>query len=191
MKDALLSDDIIPRLRARDESAYREVVELYFTRLVRFSFRIVGSYDISEDIVQGVLIKISEQGDDFDPQGSLLAYLYTAVRNRSLNALRDKDREHLFQEQMAEEQISRDITDVEGTQGSSIGLDTDDMSDDISKIMGLLTERQRTAMRLRFMDGLTIPEISRVLGISITSTNRLIGRGLEILRENFRKAPEG
>src|SRR5688572_15032838 len=115
-----LPDDIIPRLQARDEAAYRQLIELAFTPLVRFAHDFIGYYDHAEDIVQDVLVKIFEKGSDFNPGDSLAAYLFGSVRNRCLNAIRDRGVAEKYkplittESELAKENRSSDGPDLDG-----------------------------------------------------------------------------
>lgn len=166
------------RLRNREEGAYRDLVRICFTTLARFSCSIVGSYDVAEDIVQDVIIRIMEQGERFELHGSLEAYLYTAVRNRSLNVVRGEKREEIRYQKVAETEE----------------LDNDGEEDDrklppienIEEYLSSLTERQRSAMHLRFLDQRTIPETAAILGVSVTATKNLLNRAIRTIQELYK-----
>src|SRR5262245_35080065 len=83
-----LSPDLLPRLRAREESAYRELFDYLAPSLVHFAAQKLRSAEAAEDIVQDILYRIWEQGPRFSPRGTVVSYLFTAVRNQVLNTLR-------------------------------------------------------------------------------------------------------
>lgn len=166
-----LPADLLPRLRARDERAYKELLELCFAPLARFAFRIVGSRDLAEDVVQDVIIKVVSLGEAFDPKGSLIAYLYASVRNCALNVLRGESRA----EQRAQRSVDRyDLPD------SSEGFDA------IEEFLAHLTERQRSAVYLRFVEQRTIAEVAQILEVSISATEQLISRAIKTLQQKLR-----
>lgn len=169
-----LPDDLVTRLRAREEKAFRQLLDLAFGRLVAFAGRIVESSDVAEDVVQDVLVRIARQGEEFNPKGELAAYLYTAVRNSALDVIKSRTRE-----QARITKVSR-----ESSYNVHESVETWERLDEF---IGRLTERQRTAVHLRYMEHRTIPEISHILGISITAVNQLLRRAITMLKEDYSK----
>src|SRR5687767_4618482 len=82
-----LPADILERLRSRDEAAFAELVERVGPSLVHLAAQMLRSRDAAEDMVQDVFCRIWRQGERFAPKGTVVAYLFMAVRNRALNAL--------------------------------------------------------------------------------------------------------
>lgn len=80
---------MIERLRRNDRKAYSELFDGYFDKLFTFALNMVFREDVANDIVQEVFIAIYEKSVLKNYQGSLKAYLYTSVRNRCYNYLRD------------------------------------------------------------------------------------------------------
>src|SRR3569833_1422832 len=83
-----LSDDILDRLRIRDEAAYKELVECIGPELVSFAAQKLHSVDAAQDIVQDIFYHLWQQGERFQPSGPLVPYLFAAVRNRTLDVLK-------------------------------------------------------------------------------------------------------
>lgn len=167
-----LPDDILPRLRARDESAYRQLIDLAFTPLARFANEFVNSYDQAEDIVQDVLVKIFEKGRDFSPGDSLITYLFAAVRNRCLNVIRDRGVAQKYNATIAIET------------GLSNSADVTDPTN-IDHLVKNLTEQQRTAVNLRYVEQLSMAEIASVLGVTVSAAEKLLARALKSLKDSF------
>lgn len=67
-------------LERGDESAFDYLFTTRYESLCRFAHAFVGSYDVAEDIVQDVFVKIWENNLKINGT-SLDSYLYVAVRN--------------------------------------------------------------------------------------------------------------
>ena len=76
-------------MKRNDRNAYSELFDGYFDKLFTFALNMVFREDVANDIVQEVFIAIYEKSVFSNYKGSLKAYLYTSVRNRCYNYLRD------------------------------------------------------------------------------------------------------
>jgi RNA polymerase sigma-70 factor (ECF subfamily) len=74
--------------RAGDENAFRELTEPYRHELQLHCYRIVGSTQDAEDLVQETLLAAWRGLDQFAEQASIRTWLYRIATNRSLDALR-------------------------------------------------------------------------------------------------------
>ena len=80
------------RARAGDEAAFRQVARAYSGELHVHCYRIVGSVQDAEDLVQETLLAAWRGLDGFEGRASLRSWLYRIATNRCLNALRDRRR---------------------------------------------------------------------------------------------------
>jgi len=85
-------DSLLGRARAGDEHAFRELVETYRSELHLHCYRIVGSVQDAEDLVQETMLGAWRGLDGFEGRASLRSWLYRIATNRCLNALRDRGR---------------------------------------------------------------------------------------------------
>ena len=79
----------LTRARAGDEAAFRELTDPYRRELQLHCYRILGSVQDAEDMLQETMLAAWRGIDRFEGRASLRSWLYTIATNRSLNALRD------------------------------------------------------------------------------------------------------
>ena len=83
-----MTDTTLTLARAGDEQAFRELTEPYRRELQLHCYRIVGSTQDAEDLVQETLLAAWRGLDGFAEQASVRTWLYRIATNRSLDALR-------------------------------------------------------------------------------------------------------
>jgi RNA polymerase sigma-70 factor (TIGR02960 family) len=101
-EDALVSDDALIRAQAGDEGAFRELTDPYRRELQLHCYRMLGSVQDAEDLVQETLLAAWRGLDSFEGRASVRNWLYRIATNRCLNALRDRSRRPRELPQMAE-----------------------------------------------------------------------------------------
>ena len=83
--------DIFERLSfSKDEGALVELHHLYFHRLYKLAYSIVGNKETAEEITNDVFIKIWQRRDRLGHVNNPEYYLLKCIRNRSLEFLRMK-----------------------------------------------------------------------------------------------------
>ncbi|GAB2861627.1 sigma-70 family RNA polymerase sigma factor [Actinoallomurus bryophytorum] len=82
-------EDALERARAGDGRAFRELTEPYRREIQMHCYRILGSVQDAEDLLQETLLAAWRGLGGFEGRSSLRSWLYRIATNRCLNALRD------------------------------------------------------------------------------------------------------
>src|SRR5205814_1852973 len=185
VEDAGMSAGDISSARTGDESAFRELVEPYRRQLHLHCYRLLGSLQDAEDIVQETLLAAWRGLSGFEERASLRAWLYRIATNRCLNALRDRRRRPQEMPSMVEPpEPTRRVEPVwlepypdvllEGLADTAPGPDA---RYETSESVGLaflaalqhLPPRQRAALVLRDVLGFRTAEVAEILDSSEAS----------------------
>ncbi len=73
--------------RAGDQEAFEQLVDPYRRQLLVHCYRILGSFEDAEDMLQETLIRVWKHLDSFEGRSSLRAWLYKIATHASLDAL--------------------------------------------------------------------------------------------------------
>jgi RNA polymerase sigma-70 factor (TIGR02960 family) len=87
-EDASVTEQSLARARGGDEDAFRELTDPYRRELQLHIYRIVGSAQDAEDLLQETLLAAWRGLERFEGRASVRAWLYRIATNRSLDALR-------------------------------------------------------------------------------------------------------
>ena len=68
---------------------FEQLFKSHYAHLCNFARQYVHDEDSAQDICQKVFVKLWEKRGHMDPRQSLKSYLFTAVKNRCLNHIRD------------------------------------------------------------------------------------------------------
>jgi hypothetical protein len=70
--------ELVARLQARDETAFREIVERYASKIYRVCYSILGNRDDANDVAQKVFVKVFSSMDS--PAAALFMRVFTTPR---------------------------------------------------------------------------------------------------------------
>lgn len=83
-----MTEQTLARARTGDEDAFRELTDPYRHELQVHVYRIVGSAQDAEELVQETLLSAWRGLDHFEERASVRTWLYRIATNRALDALR-------------------------------------------------------------------------------------------------------
>jgi len=87
-----VTNDLIARARAGDGEAFRRLTEPYRRELQVFCYRMLGSLQDAEDVLQDTLLAAWQGLEGFEGRASIRTWLYRIATNRCLNARRSASR---------------------------------------------------------------------------------------------------
>src|ERR671928_747659 len=87
-----MTEQLLDRARGGDQDAFRALVDPYRRELHVHCYRVLGSVQDAEDVMQETLLAAWRGLHGFEERASFRAWLYRIATNRCLNALRDRTR---------------------------------------------------------------------------------------------------
>src|SRR5438132_58976 len=199
--DAGMSAGDISSARTGDESAFRELVEPYRRQLHLHCYRLLGSLQDAEDVVQETLLAAWRGLESFEERASLRTWLYRIATNRCLNALRDRKRRPQEVPTMAQPPTPTRMADpmwldpyadalLEGIADAALGPEAryetrESVGLAFAAALQHLPPRQRAALVLREVLGFHTSEVAEMLDTTETSVKGALQRARATLDQRL------
>lgn len=173
------SSQWVARIRQGDREAFHAMFQAHYGGLCTFAADYVGSMDRARDVVQEVFLAIWERRASWTIHGSLRSYLYQSVRNRALNATRNRStrhrayRAHRYQRTAAAQRTAEDQAFYH------------QLATAVHRAIDQLPPRRRTAFLLHRRHDFTYAEIAQIMDITPKTVENQIGRALQFLRRRL------
>ena len=153
-----ISDEHMTILRAQqgDRDALSKLVDLYDQRLLYFIHRILGESDGALDILQTVWLTVHRKLRTLKSPEAFRVWLYRITHDRAVDELRKKSKRPVG------------IEDIEALPELNVDANIDETSFDNAELVHVslnrLSSHHRRVLTLRFLEGMTVDEIAKVIG---------------------------
>src|SRR5690242_14937530 len=158
---------LVRRVQARDELAFREIVERYQAKVFSIIYGILRNHNDAEDIAQQVFSKIYFSIGNFDFRSSLLTWIYKITVNECYDYLRKKRvRKLVYESDFTQEDAQRvEISEPAIDPGAPI--DTQLAHKDlVMKLLEKLSEEDRSLILLKEVEGHSVEELAQMTGLN-------------------------
>src|ERR1041385_2088447 len=158
---------LVRRVQARDELAFREVVERYQAKVFSIIYGILRNHNDAEDIAQQVFSKIYFSIRNFDFRSSLLTWIYKITVNECYDYLRKKRvRKLVYESDFSEEDALR-MEASDPAVDPSTPVDTKLAQQDLLvKLLARVSEEDRSLILLKEVEGHSVEELAAMTGLN-------------------------
>jgi RNA polymerase sigma-70 factor (ECF subfamily) len=156
--------DLVPRLQARDETAFREVVDQYMSRIYRAAFGIVRNRDAADEIAKEVFVKVYFSTSAFPGRTSLYPWIYRIAVNECYAYLLSQRRQLEYRRDWA---IAATMP-IETVADVRHGSDRPGMRRDlINMLLANIPEDDRWLLIGKEVEGFSLSELAQISGLSV------------------------
>lgn len=171
------NDDLIfARVKKRDREAFRYLYEHYFAPMVLFAESYLYDEEEARDLVQDLFFYLWDHASALHVSTSIKAYLFTSVRNRCLNVLRDRKIRDEHNNKLFEAQLFSGTEDV---------IIDEDVQQRLREALDSLPGKCREIILLKVVEGKKNKEIAEQLNIAETTVKTQVQRAYRMLRERL------
>src|SRR2546428_5020280 len=157
---------LVRRAQAGDESAFREIVERYQSKVFSIIHGIVRQRNDVEDIAQQVCAKVYLSIRNFDFRSSLITWIYKITVNECFDYLRKrKVRKLVYESDMSEDEVRR-VENSEPATDRQAPIDaTLARRDYVVKLLTRASDEERMLLMMKAVEGISVEELSAQTGM--------------------------
>ncbi|MDQ2711018.1 MAG: RNA polymerase sigma factor [Acidobacteriota bacterium] len=158
---------LVRRVQAKDEMAFREIVERYQAKVFSIIYGILRNRNDAEDIAQQVFAKIYFSIKNFDFRSSLLTWIYKITVNECYDYLRKKRVRKLVYESdfSSDDSLRMEVSEPATDQKPAVDHQLA-QQDLILKLLAKLSEEDRSLLLLKEVEGHSVEELSEMTGMN-------------------------
>jgi RNA polymerase sigma-70 factor, ECF subfamily len=173
---------LVDRLKADDETALRALFDVLHEPLVRFAGTIVLERAVADDLVQEAFVRLWDRRLQLEAATPPRAWLYRTVRNLALNHRRDA----ATRQRLLDDPLAADSAAVpRGAPQPDAALDERELSTHVTQLLEELPPRQREALMLSRVHGLSHVEVATAMGCAPRTVNNHLVAALATLRRRL------
>ena len=164
-----------------DQIAFTTLFTIHHQKLGEYIFRLSGNYELTQEIVQDIFLKIWRRRADLATVEHFPAYLFVISKNHAFNCLKqlatERERRHTWLKDTKEEDGAEEETDSLYQKYYSI------MEETIEK----LPPRQKAVYLLSHREGLSYEEIASRLHLSFETVKKHKSLALQFIRKQVKE----
>lgn len=162
---------------AFDREQFEQLFRSHFNYLCNYALQYVEGMDTAQEICQKVFISLWENRANIDPQQSVKSYLFTAVRNRCLNYIRDNKK---YRSQI----LDLDCGDFDLV-GEEDHFAERELQQRIEEALRELPPKCRQVFEMSRFQAMKYREIAEELGVSQKTVEAHMSKAMKHLRERL------
>lgn len=182
---------LVRKCQEGDQSAFGDLVCIFREKAYALAYSYLNHHQDAEDVSQEAFVRAFRKISAFDPMvGSFGSWLLRIVANLSLNKLRwkkirnrmtfslDRNINGAETEEPMPMQVADPSTKIDPHKSTEKSLENKRVED----AMAALSEQQRTALHLKFVQGYKISEVAKIMNLAEGTVKSHLFRGIENLK---------
>lgn len=168
-----------------DQEHFQRIYNQYKVLVFNVALHYLQNSEDAEEITQDVFIQVHNSIATFNEKSSLKTWIYRIAINKSLDFIKHKNSSKRFFIFGKKSNNQLEIQNLSTFEHPGIVLQNKENAAILFSAINSLSENQKTAFILSKLDGLSNPEISEVMNISISAVESLVFRAKKTLQEQL------
>lgn len=164
---------LINRIRNGDADAWNELIEIYYSEILRYCFWHTADRECAEDAAQETFLKAIRYVERYVHRGKFKAFIYKIAANTCIDLSRKRSRTDVPLDNLEMEfmYVENGFKEIES-----------DMA--LRQMVNELKQDLREVIILRYGQELSLREIADITDLPLRTVQSKINRGLKILKES-------
>lgn len=178
-----IDSDIWKLFKQGDKKALDYVFEKYVRLLYAYGSKITRNTSIVEDSIQDLFVELWHRRESLSDVTSIKFYLLKSLRRKIIRNVAKINEIAIDDSKLEDYELEVEFSHEFKIIQDQVSLE---QRDKLFKALSLLTKRQREAVYLKFYEKVSYEEIAEIMNLGIKSTYNLIGKAIDILRNNIK-----
>lgn len=183
--DALVAN-MVAQVKKGDQEAFEGIVDLFKDKIYRHCYRMVGNGHEAEDLAQETFLRAYRNISKYNNEFKFSTWIFRIATNLCIDRLRKKKPDYYLD------------AEVPGTDGATMYsqlsseeplpeevVTENERWNELQEEIMKLPEKYRTAIVLKYVEDLSLEEISHIMDIPVPTVKTRIHRGRETLKKVF------
>ncbi|MCU0275839.1 MAG: RNA polymerase sigma factor [Acidobacteria bacterium] len=166
-------DDLIAKLKAGDEAAFKEVMAMYKKPIFNYLSLLLGNRQSAEELTQDTFVRVYFKARTLksDHPQAAKAWIYSIATNLARSEFRKKRIRHMFSLTDLNERQAAYHPDIEAKFQAE-------------QLLALVPEKWRVPLVMKELDNFSFEEIAHMLNKPIGTVKSLVFRGKDHLKKH-------
>ena len=178
-------DELLTAARRGDAAALETLLVRYQPHLYRFGLRMCGNVEDAGDVAQESLISMARSLRDFRGDSSVSSWLYTIARRFCIKKRRRSKFAPTREDSLDAPEINAAGRLADPAPNPEQTTTNRELATALTRAIDVLDPAQREVLVLRDVEGLSAPEVAKVLGISIEAVKSRLHRARVAVRQEL------
>ena len=172
---------LIQKILSGDEAAFGILVEKHQKSVHALAWRKVGDFHDAEEITQDTFLQVYKKLPTLKDPYKFAGWLYVIANRLCIDWIRKKNLAIQSLEDTPVEAIEKSSYTHHVSEQSEIAI-SEHRREIVKKLLAKLPESERTVMTLHYLGEMTVKEISRFLGVSVSAIHNRLYRARKRLQ---------
>lgn len=170
-----------------DQEAYTDIVDFYKDKVYQICYRMLGNKHEAEDVAQEAFLRAYLNIHTFKQELKFSSWLYRIATNLCIDRMRKKKPDYYLDSEVAGTDGLTLYSQIPSNQRTpDQDVENIELADTIQKEISKLPEKYRSVIVLRYIDELSLNEISDILNMPLGTVKTRIHRGRDALKEQLK-----
>jgi RNA polymerase sigma-70 factor, ECF subfamily len=178
--------NLIKSIKKGDHTAFERLVDMYKDKVFHLAYRMLKDSYEAEDIAQEAFVRVYLNIEKYDEKYKFSTWIYRIATNLAIDRIRKKKADYSLDEEVTGTDgltLYAQIPSEEESPDRQVEfLETKDI---LEQHILQLPKKYRIAITLRYLEELSMKEISEIMDLPIATVKTRIHRGREALRKSL------